>query len=79
MYAMRAVIRACVRIRVYERAYTRVHSSARTRAYIYIYARVERRDKHSIIRMVGNLAWASFQTVSFAIVTNNGFLLSVIA
>lgn len=70
MYAMRAVVRACVRIRVYERAYTRVH--------LYIYARVERRDKHSIIRIIGNLAWASFQTVSFAIVTNNGFLLSVI-
>ena len=64
---MRALVLACVRIRVY------------ARAYIYIYARVERRDKHSLIRMVGNLAWASFQTVSFAIVTNNGFLLSVIA
>ena len=67
----------CVQLYAHVCAYA--YTSARTRAYIYIYERVERRDKHSIIRMVGNLAWASFQTVSFAIVTNNGFLLSVIA
>lgn len=51
---------ACVRIRVH------------ARVHLYICA-CKSCDKHSIVCVVGNLAWASFQTVSFAIVANNGF------